>query len=400
MSPASVLAVSAAFKAGRYKSYPTYASKAKEMHIKAGHPWTDSHALAVRKATTSVLRGAGVARQSAPFDLDKALAVAAGLATARAAPVGWSHLLVVGVSFIMREIELAFVLVAHARLDGKARTISLQLPVSKRDPRAIGCTRSLACSCGGTAAVRPDCPYHAVAAQLGLLRERFGDPLPDGLPLFPTDAGEAVDKAVVVKQLLATIRAYGGATHSDGGACLVGGHSFRVTGAQRYAALGVEVTKIMILARWAGGAVLRYVRDAPLANLAEEVRALEDRHQTARVLRTLQQHSVDQTAALDRLYVQLAKVKADSQIGPNILQVGARGCKLHRVLHASVALAPRNWRTGCGRHFGTWAFTSHAEAEDTPQDTKCKGCFPEVPSGVPAPAPSCSGSSSSGSSSG
>ena len=69
---------------------------------------------------------------------------------------------------------------------------------------------------------------------------------------------------------------------------------------------------------------------------------------------------------------------------------------------AALVLLPESFGqlAGCGRHFGTWAFTSHAEAEDTPQDTKCKGCFPEVPSGVPAPAPSCSGSSSSGSSSG
>jgi len=239
-------------KAGRYKSYPTYASKAKEMHIKAGYPWTDSHALAIRKATTSVLRGAGVARQSAPFDFNKALAAAADVAAVKGAPVGWPQLLAVGVAFILREVELAFALVSHARLDGKARTISLQLPASKRDPRAIGCTRTLSCTCGLAAAVRPGCPYHAVASQLGQLREIFGDPLPNDLPLFPAGSGQPVDKAVVIKQLIATIRAYGGAAHTDGGACLVGGHSFRVTGAQHYAALGAEVTKIIILARWAG----------------------------------------------------------------------------------------------------------------------------------------------------
>ena len=203
-------------KAGRYKSYPTYASKAKEMHIKAGYPWTDSHALAIRKATTSVLRGAGVARQSAPFDFNKALAAAADVAAVKGAPVGWPQLLAVGVAFILREVELAFALVAHARLDGKTRKTSLQLPVSKRDPKAIGCTRTLSCTCGVEAAVRPDCPYHAVALQLGQLRELFGDPLPEGLPLFPTTAGESADKAVVVKQLIATNRAYGGATHSEG----------------------------------------------------------------------------------------------------------------------------------------------------------------------------------------
>ena len=41
------------------------------------------------------------------------------------------------------------------------------------------------------------------------------------------------------------------------------------------AALGVEVIKIMILARWSGDTVLRYIKDAPLANLPNEVLALE-----------------------------------------------------------------------------------------------------------------------------
>ena len=253
----------------------------------------------------------------------------------------------------------------------------------------------MACSCSAAATVRPDCPYHAVAAQLARLRALFGDPLPVGLPLFPTEAGEAVDKAAAVKRLLETIKAYGGTTHSDGGACLVGGHSFRVTGAQRYAALGVEITKIMILARWAGGSVLRYVRDAPLANLAEEVRTLEDRHRTARVLRTLQQHSVEQTAALGRIYEQLVKVKAQSTIGPNVLKVSVRKCKLHRVHHASCAMAPCHWLTGCGLHFGTWAFTSHSDSDGTPADAKCKKCFPGAASGGASSATSSEASSSS-----
>ena len=135
-----------------------------------------------------------------------------------------------------------------------------------------------------------------------------------------------------------------------------------------------------------------------MANLAEEVRTLEDRHQTARVLRTLQQHSTEQTAALDRIYEQLVKVKAESRIGPNVLKISIRRCKLHRVQLASCAMAPCHWLTGSGLHFGTWAFTSHPDDEETPPDAKCKKCFPGAAADAASSATSGQASSSSGSS--
>ena len=51
---------------------------------------------------------------------------------------------------------------------------------------------------------------------------------------------------------------------STAGLRLFGGHSPRVTGAQLFAAMGVEVTKIRIVARHSGDAILRYVAEAPL----------------------------------------------------------------------------------------------------------------------------------------
>ena len=146
LTPTSVLSVAASFKAGRYKSFATYLSKAKEQHISAGHAWTDELALAARKATTSVLRGVGTARQSTPFDLDKALLVADKVPAQLASPLGWSRMMVIGVAFIMREIELAAALVRHVLLDFDALQVTLQLPASKRDSRAIGCSRTLACN--------------------------------------------------------------------------------------------------------------------------------------------------------------------------------------------------------------------------------------------------------------
>ena len=58
---------------------------------------------------------------------------------------------------------------------------------------------------------------------------------------------------------------------------------------------GVEVVKIMVLARWAGEAVLRYVREAPLDTLPAEVKDLEEKHSMLAALERLQadMHGLD-----------------------------------------------------------------------------------------------------------
>ena len=58
---------------------------------------------------------------------------------------------------------------------------------------------------------------------------------------------------------------------SDEGLRLFGGHTPRVTGAQTYVALGVEVNKVRVLARHSGDTILRYVQDAPLRSLRADL---------------------------------------------------------------------------------------------------------------------------------
>jgi len=108
----TIFAVAACFKAGGYRA------KAKEHHVMGGHAWHAQLDMAVRKAATSVSRGMGVARQSAPFDLDWALLAVSEdkVALPVNAPLGWHNLLVTATSFIMREIEVAFARAGHITL--------------------------------------------------------------------------------------------------------------------------------------------------------------------------------------------------------------------------------------------------------------------------------------------
>ena len=65
-------------------------------------------------------------------------------------------------------------------------------------------------------------------------------------PLFPDRHGMVATKATVILALEATVRGYGGPTVGANGSRLHGGRSFRVTGAQKLAAAGVEIIKIVV----------------------------------------------------------------------------------------------------------------------------------------------------------
>jgi len=108
--------------------------------------------------------------------------------------------------FVMREVELAFAKVAHVKIGLVEQKFTLLLPVSKKDPRAIGCERSWSCLCKDGDGLRPDCPFHAVISQLAILKKRFGEDRLQSLPLFPDTQGRVADKAVVVLAVEATVK--------------------------------------------------------------------------------------------------------------------------------------------------------------------------------------------------
>ena len=134
--------------------------------------------------------------------------------------------------FMLREIEAALALDSHVTIDPDQRGASWRLPVSKCDPSAVGCTRHWRCICEGDA--RRPCPACALVEQKQSNRERsalLGIPL-HSLPLFPNAAGMVVSKRLVISSLEALVVRAGGCITTAGGTLPLGGHSFRVAGAQ------------------------------------------------------------------------------------------------------------------------------------------------------------------------
>ena len=332
--------------------------------------------------------GYDLLRQSGPFDVLKAVDAAQSgeLGLPEVAPLGWPNLLILGTFFIMREIEIAFALTAHVTIGHSPPKVTILLPVSKKDPRAVGCERSWACLCIDDDR-RRDCRFHAAVAQLELLRDVFGE-LPADLPLFPTKAGTHADKSVITTCLEKTVEAYGGAVAGPTGKRLLGGHSFRVSGAQRLASIGVEVVKIAILARWSSNVVLRYVREAPLDNIADEVKALESKRDLLRHIKMLCNGAAALDTKLGNLEAQLQQLaldrnkqfqewlaKAKVSPLPFVSNAALREPKLHKVLVDGADVLPSLWRTRCGKRFGFWQLTRLADCSDVPAEQKCKNCF-------------------------
>ena len=151
-------------------------------------------------------RGRGPAKQagSLPFERLPELSEDLSAFTPRG-PCYPVRLLIVGIWWLLREIELANLTVSCVRLEGSVA--HLRLPSSKTDAAGEGTTRSLACACASDSAQL--CPFHVLARHsewATTFAQQLGRPV-DRFPLFPNTDGEAVAKVEVVAVWMAATSA-------------------------------------------------------------------------------------------------------------------------------------------------------------------------------------------------
>ena len=170
------------------------------------------------------------------------------------------------VFWLLRELEASTALRSNVRLNHRDKTATFRLSASKCDPRALGVERTWGCVCadaddGGA----PACPYHAAVRQHAILEDRFGKIKEDDrIPMFPTETGDMMTGEDVVKLIEYIATLLGDVLTLKGGVRRYGKHSWRATGAVYFAALGLNMHKIGMLARWASPIILHYARVAPL----------------------------------------------------------------------------------------------------------------------------------------
>jgi len=260
--------VGSLFKAAGYRSYPNYVSAMRCEHIEAGYIWDQLLKHTSSWVTRSVLRGIGPARQSCAFQFEKlAKLLRHTESLVESGPCNPITFTLLAVIFLLREVEASTSRVSAWTFDEELCELTWNLPGSKSDHKALGVKRTWPCICGHLAVA---CPYHLAKLHMEWHNASTHSSELDA-PLFPNAKGGMPTKASVVSTLEAIGSSLQQATWSEDGLRLLGGHSARVTGAQLFAALGIYINKIRILARHSGETIMRYVQDAPLKSLTAEL---------------------------------------------------------------------------------------------------------------------------------
>ena len=178
------------------------------------------------------------------------------------APVGFLDMFILASFFLLREVEASLMIASSVFLDMLAMTVSIWLPTSKTDPRALTCRRRWGCVCGqGREGLL--CAFHAACRQLERLKKLWPTGFPEGLPFFPTMQGVAVSKSMVVNMVLQFAAQLGLPLVAEDGRGAFTGHVFRISGSRHLARYGVDHNIIMLLARWASAVILQYLKDVP-----------------------------------------------------------------------------------------------------------------------------------------
>ena len=273
-----LFAVSSLFKRGRYSSFPNYLGRAREQHVLFGHAWTQQLDRVARACKRSVLRGIMEKSRSDPFDEAKALEVAMEGGydwTSVGRPVHQGAMLLTGLFFMLREIELSAALFHEARVTESGKKLELHLPASKTDGGGRGVSRFVECYCG--LGVLSHCPVHLMAEYLTSIHKQFihdGGVAADELPLFPDSSGRPLTKSAITQVVRGWVRSYGGELRRPSGSFSVSAHAFRISGARFYAKLGLDPVTIGIHGRWKSEAILTYLADAPVSAMTSRIRSL------------------------------------------------------------------------------------------------------------------------------
>ena len=238
----SVRRVAALFKAAGYRSYRNYLSRARDEHLALGYEISPQLERMCRLCRKSVVRGlAGPSSQGGPiFPL---------------------ALVATSVFFLLREIEAASASWRDVVLAEDRRTVTFTLPSSKTDWSAKGCRRSW----GAYAPwANHAFIYHILLRYRAIAKDKGLCPG----PLFVDSEGRGCTKGAVVETLRAAVVLTGAAIFDPVGKHLYTGHAFRITGACILSLWGLDAITIQLLGRWGSMAILSYIAEAPLTDLA------------------------------------------------------------------------------------------------------------------------------------
>ena len=169
----------AAFYAGGYRSAAQYFSRAKEEHLRVyKKPVSVSVMKAIKDYTRSTERGIGPSKRkdSIPFEdvADQLVEVPpAQLPTDPEMCIWPAGMFCLGAWWLTRGIELAFAEVGRVVISYTNKTAAWVLPASKRDPKALGQTRTQACVCVRVPSKSALCPYCVMVENINFVNSHL-----------------------------------------------------------------------------------------------------------------------------------------------------------------------------------------------------------------------------------
>ena len=196
-------------------------------------------------------------------------------------------------------------------------------------------------------------------------------------------------KAAVVATFEEAARRTGEKLVDECGRRRFGGHSARVAGAQYLASMGLELYKLMVLARWSGPTILRYVSEAPLATITGDVKRLLACDALCDVLAEVKTRTGAMekgisalTGAFERLEAEehdlreQVKVLKDSGMQP-VYILNTKSGVWHRLLRDGLETPVEHWSTCCGWNHSGWPVRRSASLPgDATSSSTCGRCMP------------------------
>lgn len=263
-----------AMKEADYRSIPNYISRARQRQLELDLPISSSLALCLKSIERASVRGIGPGKKSAPLSM-LLLARGGEDSTLKGGPAEPRHVRTLGITMVwwlLREIEASALTIDKTTVwfDREARTVTLNLPVSKTDTAGKGRRRTHGCICnaGNPLLSANVCPYHVLRRHVRLRCEQAGVVDRDSrkaqrTPLFPSRDNRVFSKRGWVTAINRYVVEWETTEEADlRGQSALTGHCGRSGGAIFLTSCGIPLYAIQLLGRWGSDAVRGYIEDA------------------------------------------------------------------------------------------------------------------------------------------
>lgn len=414
LTPESIFTVAAILREAGFRAIMNYVSEAKDRHLRAGYQWSPQLQATFQDCKRASKRAQGEQKRAEETKPDWwqtlhdtwGLVPQAELVHSQG-PFGGIPVFALGISFLLRETELAHLALSKGsvKVDRKERTITLCLSVSKTDVAGKGVRRTLKCSCSLSSLRRNVmCPFHNGAYLLECQLARLGlhsqeTELADELPFIGTveDPRKFVSKDAMIKEAQRLVQLMTPLVPASAELDVksVTGHFMRRSGVKDLARKGCSFQAIQWMARHSSSVTWSYIEDAmeecpsESCRLSEHLTILETVNQALSQVKTVEEAI---RATEEKLILSFAELPAapvfpsrhelrneirEAMIPKYVLGLDGRK-RLHQVnpvscMYDDVAA----WSTRCG---WKWIGSSarpffESEEPETVEFSKCLKCF-------------------------